>query len=76
MNYFINDPYSNYLKKVYDPEEIEVDQKSKIKNKKIATDVCKALGIWDTPNLVHYDNTKLSYSTATFVVVTGGAIFN
>ena len=48
MNYFINDPYSNYLKKVYDPEEIEVDQKSKIKNKIIATDVCKALGIWDT----------------------------
>ena len=48
MNYFINYPYSNYLKKVYDPEEIGADQKSKIKNKKIATDVCKALGIWDT----------------------------
>jgi DNA-binding HxlR family transcriptional regulator len=33
---------------VYDPIETEAEQKSKIKNKKIATDVCKALGIWDT----------------------------
>lgn len=33
---------------MYDPIEIEAEQKSKIKNKKIATDVCKALGIWDT----------------------------
>ena len=35
-------------KRVYDPIETEAEQKSKIKNKKIATDVCKALGIWDT----------------------------
>ena len=62
--------------KVYYSIDMESEDESKIKRKKIATDVCKALGIWDTPNLVHYDNTKLSYSTATFVVVTGGAIFN
>src|ERR687887_822237 len=33
---------------VYDPIDMESGHESKIKNKKIATDVCKALGIWDT----------------------------
>ena len=33
--------------KVY-PVDMEPKDKSKIKSKKIATDVCKALGIWDT----------------------------
>jgi DNA-binding HxlR family transcriptional regulator len=33
---------------VYDPIDVESQYESKIKSKKIATDVCKALGIWDT----------------------------
>src|ERR671928_386619 len=33
--------------KVY-PVDMEPENESKIKSKKIATDVCKALGIWDT----------------------------
>jgi DNA-binding HxlR family transcriptional regulator len=28
--------------------DVELEDESKIKSKKIATDVCKALGIWDT----------------------------
>jgi DNA-binding HxlR family transcriptional regulator len=34
--------------KVYYSIDMESQDKSKIKSKKIATDVCKALGIWDT----------------------------
>src|ERR671928_910817 len=33
--------------KVY-PVDMEPEDESKIKSKRIATDVCKALGIWDT----------------------------
>jgi DNA-binding HxlR family transcriptional regulator len=34
--------------KVYDPIDMESEHESIIKSKKIVTDVCKALGIWDT----------------------------
>jgi DNA-binding HxlR family transcriptional regulator len=34
--------------KVYYPVDAESEYGTKIKDKKIATDVCKALGIWDT----------------------------
>jgi DNA-binding HxlR family transcriptional regulator len=34
--------------KVYYPVDAESEYGTKIKGKKIATDVCKALGIWDT----------------------------
>jgi len=34
--------------KVYYSIDMESEDESKIKRKKIATDVCKALGIWDT----------------------------
>src|ERR687887_1047670 len=33
---------------VYDPIDMESGHESKIKSKKIVTDICKALGIWDT----------------------------
>jgi DNA-binding HxlR family transcriptional regulator len=34
--------------KGYDPIDMESEHESIIKSKKIVTDVCKALGIWDT----------------------------
>ena len=34
--------------KVYYPIDTESEYKTKIKSKKIATAVCKVLGIWDT----------------------------
>jgi hypothetical protein len=34
--------------KVYYSIDMETEHESKIKSKKIATEVCKALGIWDT----------------------------
>jgi DNA-binding HxlR family transcriptional regulator len=34
--------------KLYYPVDMEPEDKTKIKSKTIATDVCKALGIWDT----------------------------
>src|ERR671930_562441 len=36
------------LHRIYKMIDIEPEDESKIKSKKIATDVCKALGIWDT----------------------------
>lgn len=33
---------------MYYPVDMEPEDESKIKSKKIATDVCRALGIWDT----------------------------
>jgi len=37
-----------FWNKVYYPVDMEPEDEIKIKSKKIATDVCKALGIWDT----------------------------
>ena len=39
---------SIHLHRICKSIDMEPEDKTKIKSKKIATDVCKALGIWDT----------------------------